>query len=131
MRYQTDRSKHDTFIIMVCLLGVFVSASSLLGLRLYASSLESRVANAVSRIEKCKGENEQMERKCAMLLSPSSVYKYAQENLNMSVAEESPVIYVDAGAASMAKAGNGAMRSAEISAFERYNPFVNKAHAKN
>jgi len=131
MRYQTERSGHDTFVIMICLVCVFISASSLLGLRLYASSLENRVANAVSKIERCKDENALLERKCATLFSPSSVYKYAQEHLNMAVDTESPVIYVDAGAVAMAKAGSETVKSAEIRMLDRYNPFVKKAHAKN
>jgi len=131
MRYQEDRSSCNTFFIMICLVGVFISAGSLLGLRLYATSLESRVANTAAKIEKCKDQNALMERKCAMLLSPANVYNYAQEHLNMTIAEETPVVYVDAETVAVAKSGAQSVKTAEISAFERFNPFVNKAHAKD
>lgn len=130
MRYCED--KHGSpAVILLCLLSVFISAAALLGLRLYASNLESRVSVATNKIEMYKDQNTLMERKRAELLSPENVYTYAQEQLNMTVAENSPVIYVDKGVVEMAKAAAVSEQNDRAGAFERFNPFVNKAHAKD
>lgn len=132
MRYAEDRRSGDSLKILVSILTVFVCSAGLLGVRLYASNLESRVSAAANKIEMYKDQNTLMERQRADLLSPENVYTYAREQLNMTDAEDVPVIYVDAKDAQMAKANSAPEQSSEIaSAFDRFNPFVNKAHAKD
>lgn len=128
MRYTEDRATNPTAILF-CLLSVFLSAGALLGLRLYASNLEGRVADASRKIEAYKDQNTLMERRRTDLLSPTNVYTYAQEHLNMNSVAETPVIHVDARSVDMAKAMINSVESNGAVALDRVNPFVKKAYA--
>ena len=129
MRHTEDKTV-NTVAILICLLSVFISAGALLGLRLYASNLESRVASASKKLEAYKDENTLLERRRTDLLSPTNVYTYAQEQLGMNSVAETPVIHVDANSVDMAKAMVNSVESSGVVALDRVNPFVKKAYAK-
>ncbi len=130
MRCAEAKNATNVTAILFCLITVFVFAVALLVLRLYALNLESRVAAAAGKIEACKNQNTLLERRCADLLSPTNVYTFARDRLNMKSSDEAAVIHIDASAVAMAKGGVTPSEGGAMVALARFNPFVNKAHAK-
>ena len=131
MRCNEEERGVNTPAILFCFLSVFLSAVLLLMLRLYSANLECRAAETAGKIEVCRNQNALMERRCGELLSAENVYAYAIEHLNMTSSADAPVIYVDSGSVTAAKASVNPSADSGSRFFDQFNPFVNKAHAKN
>lgn len=128
-KHASNKSRSPLFIL--CFLVVFVCAASLGSLRLYGIYLEHMVAETSGKIEECHAQQKVMMRQYSELLSPERVCDYAKDSLNMGGDAQVKTIYIDAGAVSTAKAAANPVAASNAGILESFNPFVNKAHAKN
>lgn len=128
--YRHETKKPHSSLFVITFLSVFLCAAALGTLRLYGLYLEHRISETAARIEACKEQNLEMSHQFSELLSPARIYSYARENLGMVNADKVATITVDDRAVMVARA---AVRPEEAAGgfLEQFNPFVNKAHAKN
>lgn len=110
---------------------MFACAAALGTLRLYGLYLEHRISETVARIEECREQNLDMSHQFSELLSPARVYSYARENLGMQNADKVATIRIDGDAVVMAKNSVEPVEVASVGFLDQFNPFVNRAHAKN
>lgn len=133
MRYQEcrhDTKKPHSLLFVISFLCVFFCAVALGTLRLYGVYLEHRIFEIAARIEDCREENQALSRRCSELLSPLRICNCARDELGMETAEHVATVRIDNEAPVLAKKAAKKQETAK-SLLDRYNPFVDKAHAEN
>lgn len=128
-RHETKKAHSSLFVLSF--LGVFLCAAALGTIRLYGLYLEHRISETTAKIETCRDQNMSLSRRYQELLAPARIYSYARESLGMVNADHVTTIKVDEKAVMTAKASVQPVTVADAGLLEDFNPFVNKAHAKN
>lgn len=129
--YRHETTKPHSSLFVLSFFCVFVCAALLASLRLYGLYLEHRISQTTARIEQYQEDNLEMSRRFSELLSPARIYSYAREELGMMNAEN--IITVQLADASI-KAGSAEtlqVANSGAAILDYFNPFVNRAHAKN
>lgn len=128
-RHETKKAHSTLFVLSF--LGVFLCASALGTIRLYGLYLEHRISEATANVESCREQNLSLARRYQELLAPARIYSYARENLGMVNADKVATIKLDEKAVLTARASTQNAPQETAGLLEAFNPFVNKAHAKN
>ena len=128
-RHETRKAHSSLFVISF--LSVFICAAALGTIRLYGLYLEHRISETTANVESCREQNLSLSRQYQELLAPARIYSYARENLGMVNADNVATIKLDAHAIVTDRALTQPAPKAEAGLLEAFNPFVNKAHAKN
>lgn len=129
--YRHETTKPHSSLFVLSFFCVFVCAALLASLRLYGLYLEHRISQTTTRIEQYRESNLEMSRRFSELLSPARIYSHAREELGMMNAENIITVQL---ADSSIKAGSAEtvqVANSGVAIFDYFNPFVNRAHAKN
>lgn len=129
--YRHETTKPHSSLFVLSFFCVFVCAALLASLRLYGLYLEHRISQTTTRIEQYKEDNLEMSRRFSELLSPARIYSCAREELGMMNAENIITVQLVNPSIKTGPAETVQVADSGVAIFDYFNPFVNRAHAKN
>lgn len=129
--YRHETTKPHSSLFVLSFFCVFVCAALLASLRLYGLYLEHRISQTTTRIEQYREDNLEMSRRFSELLSPAKIYGYAREELGMMNAENIVTVRLADPSIKTEPAETIQVANSGTAILDYFNPFVNRAHAKN